>query len=723
MVSRSINTATDAFTDHWQLIAALKPALASHVDVYPQRFRGHRWFVLHNRTTGEHMRLNLAAYAVVGRLDGSRTVEEVRDLDSGTDTDMMAVGDVVQLLTRLQEFGGLRGFIALDPSQLASARRAMVYKKSVGRWKNPLAIRIPLFDPDAWLNRVTPSTPIRYKRVWAGLWLLLMAILLSLGVSHWGSLSEEVSRTLKMPHYWLLLWCVYPVLKGMHEIAHAVCLKRFGGEVHEMGITLLVFMPIPYVDASASWSLRSRHQRMLVSAAGILIELTLAAVALMIWVALEPGLLRDLAFAVFSIGSLSTVLFNANPLLRFDGYYILQDWLEIPNLHARSRQFLLHLAARTVLRIESPPRPSLMDNERIWLVVFGVAALIYRNLITAVIALWLASTLMLPGVLLALWLAVRQWCLPVVHFVRFLFTTPELSTNRSRPCLIALSLILLCGSLVAWLPVRHQTRVEGVVWVPTQSQIYAKAGGVVSQTFVEVGEFVEQGTPLLQLKQPELDTRVAVIEARRRVQEIRLAAEQAVGGSNAGALADALLALTAELQELERQQRSLVVRAPVSGVFTPDVRHRLEGKYFAQGEFIGHLVEPDHLLIHVVVPERRIGPIRAGVVSAEVRLAESFEVPVVAHLVHETPSADHQLPSAALGVSGGGGIPIASTGDGKETLEKVFHLELALPPDTKVTGVGERAYVSLQHPSIPLGSRVLTATRQLFLQHLSGDSV
>lgn len=490
-----------------------------------------------------------------------------------------------------------------------------------------------------------------------------------------------------------------------------------------MGVTLLVFMPIPYVDASATWSLRSRSQRMLVSAAGILVEITLAALALVLWVVLEPGLLRDLAFAVFSIGTVSTIVFNANPLLRFDGYYILQDWLEMPNLHARSRQYLLHLSARVLLRLDHPPKPVMLDNEKGWMVGFGLAALIYRNVITAVIALWLAATLMLPGVVLALWLAIRQWCLPIVHFIHYLLKKPEISQQRWRAVSAVVVLVVGFSALLVLVPVRHQTRVEGVVWVPSQSKVYADAGGVVSNVHIERGEFVKAGKPLLTLHQPELDTQVEVITARIQMQELRLAAERAIGGVKTGSMGDELQALRVELGELERRQRSLVVRAPVSGVFTPEIQHRLRGTYFSQGEFIGHLVEPEQLLVHVVIPERRIGPVRAGVVGAEVRLAESFKTPVVARIVHETPSADHQLPTAALGVSGGGGIPIATSGNGKESLEKIFHLELAIPPDTRVAGLGERAYVSLQHPSVPLGARLLTATRQLFLKHLSGNSV
>ena len=147
----------------------------------------------------------------------------------------------------------------------------------------------------------------------------------------------------------LLMWLAYPVIKALHELAHAFAVKVHGGEVHEVGITLLFMTPVPYVDASASAAFPDKRQRIAVAAAGIVVEVLLATAALVLWLALEPGLLRDLAYAVIAVAGLSTLLVNGNPLLRFDGYFVAADALELPNLAQRSSRYWQVWAKRTLL--------------------------------------------------------------------------------------------------------------------------------------------------------------------------------------------------------------------------------------------------------------------------------------------------------------------------------------------------------------------------------------
>ena len=132
------------------------------------------------------------------------------------------------------------------------------------------------------------------------------------------------------------------VIKTVHEFGHSFACRRFGGEVHTMGIMFLLFTPIPYMDATASWSFRSRWQRALVGAAGMIVEVFVASLATFVWASTAPGTIHSLAYNMMFVASVSTVLFNANPLLRFDGYYILSDLLDIPNLHQRSTGLLRH---------------------------------------------------------------------------------------------------------------------------------------------------------------------------------------------------------------------------------------------------------------------------------------------------------------------------------------------------------------------------------------------
>ena len=206
------------------------------------------------------------------------------------------------------------------------------------------------------------------------------AVVLTAGVSAVKHGSELVAagRSLLEPASLLALWFTYPVVKALHELGHAFAVKRWGGEVHEIGILFLVFMPVPYVDASAASVFPEKHRRMVVSAAGIAVELFLAAVGFFVWIAVEPGLVRHVAYGVMVVGGLSTLLFNGNPLLRFDGYYALADAIEIPNLDVKAKQYLGALARRRILGLGQTPLPETAPGEPPWLVGYAIASSVYR---------------------------------------------------------------------------------------------------------------------------------------------------------------------------------------------------------------------------------------------------------------------------------------------------------------------------------------------------------
>jgi putative peptide zinc metalloprotease protein len=182
----------------------------------------------------------------------------------------------------------------------------------------------------------------------------------------------------------------------------------------------LVFLPVPYVDASSSASFRDKWQRALVGAAGIIVELILAAFALFVWLNAEEGIVRAFAFNVMLIGGISTVLFNGNPLLRFDGYYVLSDLLEIPNLGDRSKRYISHLLIRHVFGVKDAVSPATVPSERFWFIVFGISSFVYRMFIVSVIILVVAAKFFVIGVLLAIWSSIMMLGIPMAKSVWFL---------------------------------------------------------------------------------------------------------------------------------------------------------------------------------------------------------------------------------------------------------------------------------------------------------------
>lgn len=717
----------DQTSELWLMLAGLQPSLKSHIKIVPQYFRGEKWYVLSDETSGQHLRINESAYAVVGRLEGALSLESIHEyLQEQNSTSDSSDGDelpdrdkIVELLTQLHAFGALDGIGEKPTEQLVAEYEK---RQSSIRWRrmlSPLMIRIPLIDPNNLLDRMIPHCLWLFTRRTVTLWALIVLLGFVVTLAHIGEIKAEIDTEILKPGNLLLLWILYPVLKLVHECAHAVCVKFWGGDMHEMGITLLVLTPVPYVNASAATAFKSKWQRMAVSAAGIGAEVFIASLAIILWALSESGLFHDTMLGVFLIGVVSTFLFNANPLLRFDGYFVLQDWLEIPNLFTRSSEWYRYKFKRHVLNIEDTVSPQTAPGESLWFAVYGFSSQLYRLFVIFAIAFFLASKFLVLGVILAVWAMIQQLLLPVIKLFKYLFFSSDLDGRRQPivACCAATSLALVLFAV--FIPMPQSTVAQGIVWLPEQGQIYAPAAGFVTRVHAEQGEPVDIGQPLLSLDNPELQQKLKIEQAQLvilRVQEGIAATENAPefarkreDRKRQASLVDTIKA------DVER----LTLSAETQGVFVLADSSALQGRYFAEGSLIGHVVDPDDYVVQVVVPEKLSGPLHQGVKSTTVRLAEKPFAVLSAEVGQRTPRASNNLPSPALGAAGGGGIAVATSDEeGLTTQERVFHLQLILEDGIDVAGVGERAYVKFKHKAEPVAMRWYRSLQQTFISRI-----
>ena len=275
--------------------------------------------------------------------------------------------EVIQILSQLYAANLLETDVTPDATVLLRRHKDQVKRKMQGRLMNVLFPRIPIWDPDSFLKRWLPLAKIAF-RFWFGAAIVWLAVVIYAG----GTLlaprllgqrarivSKPAAKDAINPSNWLYLWAVFVGIKAIHELGHAFSCRRFGGECHELGIMLLVLVPTPYVDASSAWAFPSRWKRVFVGhAAGMIVELFVAAaLCSIVWRntnSTSYPLVHQLAYNAMLIASVSTILFNANPLLRYDGYYILSDWLEIPNLRMKSTEYGMGLIKRHIFRLKSP---------------------------------------------------------------------------------------------------------------------------------------------------------------------------------------------------------------------------------------------------------------------------------------------------------------------------------------------------------------------------------
>ena len=332
----------------WYRIAYLVPQLRPGIDVSQQWVRGERWYVLTDSASGRHYRFNEMAYLLIAGCDGVATIDEIWSLCVTQAGELApSQGEVIQIFARAFAANLFAGNLEIDAhTTVGEQSRRAAKRRRAGI--NPLAFRIPLWDPDGFLSRHIHRLAYLYERpaVWS--MFLVIAAGACLLLINATDFADYALAHLGSGSMLLMLWLIFPLVKGLHEMAHAFAVKAHGGEVHEMGITLLMMTPVPYVDASASTAFRDKRERAQVAAAGIFTEAVLASLALPVWLLSEPGMAQQISFAIVFAGVLSTLLVNGNPLLRFDGYYVMCDLMETPNLATRSQMFWKALLKRRV---------------------------------------------------------------------------------------------------------------------------------------------------------------------------------------------------------------------------------------------------------------------------------------------------------------------------------------------------------------------------------------
>jgi len=587
------------FSESWYRVAELRPRLRSTVQVHRQHYRGRMWHVLQDPSSNQFFRLNEAAYRFVALLDGRKNVAEVwricsDQLGDGAPTQ----GEAIQLLGQLYTSNLLHAELPPDAQGLFKRYEKRVRREVQGYLMNLLFIRIPLIDPENFLNAWVGAVSWLFSWLGFALWMGLIGTGLYFVINSWSELSDRAESVLDVDNL-PFLYLAFILIKICHEFGHAFMCKTFGkrtgtgGEVHVMGIMFLVFTPMPYVDASSAWAFRSRRHRILVGMGGMLIELAIAAVAATVWANIQAGALRSICYNAMFVASVSTILFNANPLLRYDGYYILSDILEIPNLAQRSKQYIYYLVKKYVWNVRQARSPAHTGGEKAWFLFYGVASTVYRVFICVRILLFIADKLFMLGAILAVAAAVTWVLVPLGKFVHYLLTSGELMRVRGRAILTTLLVLAAILVGVGFVPAPDRFRLDGIV-EPRQLQlVHAAEDGFVTATLPS-GRMVEPNSdPLLVAVSPDLAAENEQLLAERRRLEARRRLEQTKDLATAQILAEQIAALDERLARVQRQQESLRVHPAFAGQWiAPDIE-RAHGAFLRRGDRIGLIASQD----------------------------------------------------------------------------------------------------------------------------------
>jgi putative peptide zinc metalloprotease protein len=585
---------------------------------------------------------------------------------------------------------------------------------------NPLSFRVPLIDPEKWLDRTLPALRWMFSPAGLLIWVAIVAPATVLAAQHWHELTDNLSDRILAAENLVLMAATYVVLKAIHEFGHGYAVKAFGGAVREMGVMLLVFLPIPYVDASAATNFRFKAQRMIVGAAGMLVELLVAALALYVWLAVEPGLVRAIAFNVVAVAGVSTVVFNANPLLRYDGYFILSDFLEIPNLATRAPRYLRYLVKRHLIGVDSAEGAQATAGEKLWFLFYAPSSYVYRLLVMFAIALFVASEYAAIGFAIALFTIATVVFVPLANAWRYIARHPELGRGRRKAMALAAGAAAVAASVLFLLPFPLRTHAEGVVWLPEDAIIRAGADGFIQELLLAPDRRVAAGTPLIRSEDPSLARQIEILRARVDEFETRHAAERFVDRNKAQVTATELRHARSELENRTAQFARLVIHSRIDGVLSIPKAQDLPGRFVREGEPIGHILPDSRNIVRVTVRQEDADLVRLRLQGVTVRVADRIESASPAKLIRELPAGREELPSRALGNVGGGTVTTDPRDPrGMKGLQRTFQFDLELPPDAPVPlGYGVRVFSRFEHDWEPLGYQIWRRGRQLLLSRI-----
>ncbi|MDY7010627.1 MAG: PqqD family peptide modification chaperone [Planctomycetota bacterium] len=703
------------FSESWYRVAGLRPRLRSTVQVFRQHFRGQMWHVLQDPTSNQFFRLNESAYNFVAMLDGRRTVAEVwRICNEQLGDEAPTQGEAIQLLGQLYTSNLLHAELPPDAEGLLKRYRKRKIREIQGYVTNLLFARIPLIDPDHFLNRWIGVFGRVFTKYGLALWLVLIAVGFYFIVGRIGDLTNRASSVFD-PANLPFLYLGMVVAKVFHEFGHAFACKRFGrlaggGEVHVMGVMFLVFMPLPYVDASSAWAFRNKWHRVVVGAAGMFVELAIAAVAAIIWANTRSGTAAHaVCYNIMFIAGVSSLLFNGNPLLRYDAYYILSDLLEIPNLAQRSKEYIYYLVKRYVWSVRQARNPAHTSGERGWFVFYGIASTIYRIFIFSMILLFLTDRLPKPLAIVAIGfgaVAALTWlCIPLGKFIRYLATSGELARQRQRAVASTLVFIMVVFIGLGLISVPDRCRVEGIVEPINISIIHAEADGFV-RDFLPSGRRVSPDGPvLLRCENPELKAQHEHLLAERRRLQVRLRIAQTQEPAAAQILTEQIVAIDEQILRTEEQIALLSLRAGMTGKWISPEIDRIKGGYVHRGDKVGLVADLERVFVRAVADQQAAAMLVSEAYDdVEIRLKGRSDMQVSGKKLQILPAGSKRLPSAALGYAVGGTMQTAPDDPhGTKSSERFFEIHV-LPGEDKDVKLlsGQRVVVRFEMPAKPL---------------------
>jgi len=583
--------------------------LRADLEIKRHRYEGRTHFIIKDPVSLRYYRLKEHEHFLLGFMDGKQSLSDAQKAyERHYRPDRLRLEDLEAFAQQLIRAGLAQNESPAAGRQLYERKAKRQRMELLQRFTNLLYIKIPVFDPDRMLKAMVPHLSFIFTTTFFVASLVLMLSALGLVLFNFDTFLA------KLPSYYeffsfktvMYLWLALGVVKVIHEFGHGLSCRNYGGEVHEMGFLLLCFSPALYANVSDAWTLPNKWHRIIISAAGIYVELVIAAIATFIWWNTPANpFVHNLSLSLMVVCSVSTVVFNGNPFMRYDGYYVVADWLEIPNLRDRANKYLTNLFNEQALGIEVPPEPYMETGRKILFVSYAIISYVYRWIVTFSILFFLYNFLkpyklevISQALTLASAVSMVGW--PIFNMGRSLYRRGRIPDMKSWRVAVTtcVALTLVAVFFLVPLPVN---RLRGIALVVPQPEgtpkLYATQPGKLEVLHVRTGQSVVQDESLALLVNSDYETKLGAARAELDSSQTSLRAlldqlNQVKQENERRRISDAILQVSKSLDkarqvvdDIEAQKREyLRFNSPIAGIIGQAPRK----------EDVGKLVEPDN---------------------------------------------------------------------------------------------------------------------------------
>lgn len=665
-----------------------KPQLRSDVRFTFQEHGGRPSYVLEDIAKRKYFQVGLPEYHFLRSLDGTKTIRELLG-KSARVSGQAALGESqAQSILRWAIDHELLESDNVNQDDRRGQHSADQEKKRPKQvLQEVLFLKIPLGNPDPflrvaerWLGWVASPW---FFLIWLG---VVTAALYQLAV-HWRAFLDSAGGAI-LPGNWIFLLVTFSILKLIHELGHGIVAKRFKVPVPEWGLRMLALIsPLTYVDASASWRLTTRWPRMCVAGAGMYVELLVAAIAVFVWVDTGPGFLNTLAYNAIFAASVVTVLFNANPLMRFDGYYILSDLLQIPNLAMKGQRMMGWFGKKYLLGMKDEVLPQTIA-ERKWIIgTYGFLASIWKIVIWIGIMSMASSLFKGAGIVIVIAALVGSVISTVKRMTTFLGGSRGRLKPRTAAVRISIFLLILILPFVL-IPVSPSPKMATVVHYPEKAVMRVECPGFVTEVLCENGAQVEEGDLLIrmenhiksaELEQLGLDIGRSEIQARKWLEGGHVASYQSE--------LENLKALKKRYESTKELVDTLEIRAPRPGIVHGDRIDALPGRFLQAGETVATVIPEETPELLMTVSEDDIGSFRRRRNDGVALRLRGHQGHVDAKIERVEARATTSLPHLALGAVSGGPLALRQRATMQSERERGLARERFPGADSSTVGI------------------------------------